>query len=54
VWVDGPDGEPWEVYTVLADTEMSAGELRSAGPSGAACCASRPDLADQTSGSACC
>ena len=19
VWVDGPDGEPWEVYTVLAD-----------------------------------
>ena len=54
-WVEGaPNGELWEVYTVLADTEMSAGELRSAGPSGAACCASRPDLADQTSGSACC
>ena len=21
VWVDGPDGEPWEVYTVLADAD---------------------------------
>ena len=21
VWVDAPDGEPWEIYTVLADTE---------------------------------
>ena len=21
MWVDGPDGEPWEVYTVLADAE---------------------------------
>jgi hypothetical protein len=19
VWVDGPDGRPWEIYTVLAD-----------------------------------
>lgn len=25
VWVDGPDAEPWEIYTVLADTEMPAG-----------------------------
>jgi catechol 2,3-dioxygenase-like lactoylglutathione lyase family enzyme len=31
VWVDGPDGETWEVYTVLADVEMAPGELR-AGP----------------------
>jgi len=22
VWVAGPDGEPWEVYTVLADAEV--------------------------------
>lgn len=22
VWVHGPDGEPWEVYTVLADAEV--------------------------------
>jgi catechol 2,3-dioxygenase-like lactoylglutathione lyase family enzyme len=28
VWVDAPDGEPWEIYTVLADAEMPAGELR--------------------------
>ena len=24
VWVDGPSGEPWEIYTVLADVEMPA------------------------------
>ena len=47
VWVDGPDGEPWEIYTVLADAEMPDGELRTADPSGAACCATRPDLAGQ-------
>jgi catechol 2,3-dioxygenase-like lactoylglutathione lyase family enzyme len=46
VWVDGPGGEPWEIYTVLDDAEMPAGQLRGADPSGAACCASRPDLAD--------
>ena len=23
VWVDAPDGEPWEIYTVLADAEMT-------------------------------
>ena len=45
VWVDAPDGEPWEIYTVLADVEMPAGELRTVEPSGAACCAARPDLA---------
>ncbi|HKY15832.1 MAG TPA: ArsI/CadI family heavy metal resistance metalloenzyme, partial [Microthrixaceae bacterium] len=27
VWVDAPDGEPWEIYTVLADAEMPAGQL---------------------------
>jgi hypothetical protein len=54
VWVDGPGGEPWEIYTVLSDAEMSAGELRAAGPSGAACCASRPDLAVTSAGSSCC
>jgi len=30
VWVDGPDAEPWEIYTVLADVEMPAGLLRGA------------------------
>jgi catechol 2,3-dioxygenase-like lactoylglutathione lyase family enzyme len=32
VWVDAPDGEPWEIYTVLADTEHPAGELRTVEP----------------------
>jgi catechol 2,3-dioxygenase-like lactoylglutathione lyase family enzyme len=40
VWVEAPDGEPWEIYTVLADVEHPAGELRSAAPGqDAACCA---------------
>jgi catechol 2,3-dioxygenase-like lactoylglutathione lyase family enzyme len=25
VWVDGPDQEPWEIYTVLADAETPDG-----------------------------
>jgi catechol 2,3-dioxygenase-like lactoylglutathione lyase family enzyme len=38
VWVDDPDGAPWEVYTVLADTDTTAacncdpGQLRSVEP----------------------
>lgn len=28
VWVDAPDGEPWEIYTVLADAEMPGRESR--------------------------
>ena len=54
VWVDGPGGEPWEIYTVLSDAEMPAGELRAGDPSGAACCATRPDLAATGAGSSCC
>lgn len=31
VWVDDPDGAPWEIYTVLADAEVPVGtSLRSA------------------------
>jgi catechol 2,3-dioxygenase-like lactoylglutathione lyase family enzyme len=42
VWVDGPDGEPWEVYTVLADAEMPAGQLRvtEPGAESSVCCGS--------------
>ena len=40
VWVDGPDREPWEIYTVLADAEMPAGQLRAAEPG--ACCDATP------------
>lgn len=38
VWADGPDGEPWEIYTVLADAEMPAGRLRAVEVAGATCC----------------
>jgi hypothetical protein len=38
--VDGPSGEPWEIYTVLEDVEMPGGQLRTVDPeSGLACCA---------------
>jgi catechol 2,3-dioxygenase-like lactoylglutathione lyase family enzyme len=46
VWVDGPNGEPWEIYTVLADAEMAPGELRTVAPdSDAMCCAAAPESA---------
>jgi hypothetical protein len=48
VWVDAPSGEPWEIYTVLADAEMPPGELRSPEPSGdVMCCASAPASAER-------
>lgn len=49
VWVDGPDGEPWELYTVLADVEMPAGQLRTVDPeTGAVCCATSDGQPDAT------
>jgi catechol 2,3-dioxygenase-like lactoylglutathione lyase family enzyme len=39
VWVDAPDGEPWEIYTVLADAEHPSGELHA----GSTCCAGAPE-----------
>ena len=48
VWVDAPDGEPWEIYTVLADVEMPAGQLRSVEPDASddtMCCASASESA---------
>jgi predicted enzyme related to lactoylglutathione lyase len=40
VWVDGPSGEPWEIYTVLEHVEMPAGQLRIVDPgTGTTCCA---------------
>ena len=44
VWVDAPDGEPWEIYTVLADVEMAPGQLRTVAPDAAAsvCCEAAP------------
>jgi catechol 2,3-dioxygenase-like lactoylglutathione lyase family enzyme len=54
VWINAPDGEPWEIYTVLADVEMEAGSLRSSNAPGASCCESRPDLAGRAGVSTCC
>lgn len=36
VWVHGPDGEPWEVYTVLGDAAVL--EKTAAGGSATGCC----------------
>lgn len=51
VWVDAPSGEPWEIYTVLADAEHPAGQLRTVNPGdGSTCCA--PSSAEDAT--ACC
>jgi len=56
VWVDGPSGEPWEIYTVLSDVEMPAGQLRTIDPeTGAVCCATATEDGEVVaSASACC
>jgi catechol 2,3-dioxygenase-like lactoylglutathione lyase family enzyme len=36
VWVDSPDGSPWEIYTVLADADADAGGEGQGDPT--ACC----------------
>jgi catechol 2,3-dioxygenase-like lactoylglutathione lyase family enzyme len=46
VWVDGPDGEPWEIYTVVADADMPVGQLRTVEPAAEGlCCSSAPESA---------
>ncbi|MCU1462480.1 MAG: Glyoxalase/bleomycin resistance protein/dioxygenase [Acidimicrobiales bacterium] len=51
VWVDAPDGEPWEIYTVLSDVEMPSGQLRTVDPDGdARCCATAPESAARCCG----
>ena len=52
VWVDAPDGEPWEIYTVLSDVEMAARRSPHGGPGArtpadALCCASAPESAER-------
>ncbi len=54
VWVDGPGGAPWEIYTVLSDAEMPAGVLRPAYTSGMACCGTAPGPAVAGPASSCC
>jgi catechol 2,3-dioxygenase-like lactoylglutathione lyase family enzyme len=45
VWTDGPDGEAWEIYTVLDDVEMPPNQLRHADQTGTLCCGSAPESA---------
>ena len=54
VWVDGPGGEPWEIYTVLADADTPAGQLRAAEPGESACCSSRPEPVGLSAGTGSC
>jgi len=52
VWVNAPDGEPWEIYTVLADVEMPEGTLRAApSEAEAMCCGS---TSTSTAAGGCC
>jgi catechol 2,3-dioxygenase-like lactoylglutathione lyase family enzyme len=53
VWVDDPNGAPWEIYTVLADTETPASGLRAVEPGtcGPGTCGSTPTRADAIAGS---
>ncbi len=51
VWVSDPDGAPWELYTVLADSEIAPGSsLRVDGTCGAGACAT----SDSRAATACC
>lgn len=55
VWVHGPSGEPWEIYTVLDDVEMPGGQLRTVDPeTGATCCAVTDGDVVVAGSSACC
>ncbi len=55
VWVDGPSGEPWEIYTVLEDVEMPGGQLRTVDPqTGASCCAVAEGDTVTAGSSSCC
>ena len=55
VWVNDPDGAPWEVYTVLADAPPEVTSIRG----DMSCCAASETAADETAapvaaGCSCC
>lgn len=53
VWVDDPDGAPWEIYTVLADSDVPNDGLRTVDVCGAGACAcAAEDLAADRPGRA--
>ena len=45
--MDDPDGAPWEIYTVLGDSDTPAGDLRTVDTCGAGACATTDLPADQ-------
>ncbi len=47
VWVDDPDGAPWEIYTVLADSETSTAD-----PSATEACG--PGCGTEQAAASCC
>src|SRR4051812_41937343 len=50
-WVQGaPDGEPWEIYTVLADSPTFSDESDGADQ----CCGATADAAGQATAAGCC
>ena len=58
VWVTGPGGEPWEVYTVKADARpdlegRTAVELSAVGGDGS-CCTPDASATDAQPAAACC
>src|SRR3954451_4680045 len=50
VWVSGPAGERWEVYTVLADSETFGGQPTE----GSTCCGTTASETPSPTASACC
>ena len=38
VWVDDPDGAPWEIYTVLGESEVPPSDLRTVSVCGPGAC----------------
>ena len=55
VWVDDPDGAPWEIYTVLADADLPGGSIRTDdGGCGAGACATASTNTPEPAVSACC
>lgn len=48
VWVDDPDGAPWEIYTVLGDSDTPAGDLRTVDVCGQGACGTVELTADPT------
>jgi catechol 2,3-dioxygenase-like lactoylglutathione lyase family enzyme len=58
VWVTGPDGERWEVYTVLADSPVFGAGPATADDTATACCGGGTDQEPAAAGTrpvaACC